>query len=63
VAAFLGLGTATLVASVLPVPDALAQRVTVAFHRALAAGIGPAAALAAATAGERFVPFVCFGSG
>ena len=63
VSAFLDLGTATLVASVLPVPHDLAARVATAFHAALAAGERPAAALVAATEDEEWSPFVAFGAG
>lgn len=63
VAAFLHLGSAALVASVVPVPHDVATRVTVGLHRGLAAGSGPAEALAALHGNEPFVPFVCFGAG
>jgi CHAT domain-containing protein len=62
-AAFLALGTSTLVASVLPVPDELSARIMVRFHDALTAGAAPAAALATASDRELFLPFVCFGAG
>jgi tetratricopeptide (TPR) repeat protein len=67
---FLGRGTASLVASVVPVPDAETAPLMVALHRELAGGQSPAAALAAA---QRAVPaddlaavaasagFVCLG--
>lgn len=63
VAAFLHLGSAALVASVVPVPHDVATRVTVAFHHALAAGRTPAEALATVAPREPLVPFVCFGAG
>ncbi|GAA4604524.1 tetratricopeptide (TPR) repeat protein [Actinoplanes octamycinicus] len=46
--ALLGLGTATVLASVLPARDAVALELMVDLHRRLAAGARPAAALAAA---------------
>lgn len=49
-AALLRLGTQSLVASVLPVPDDATRRLMTAFHAELAAGVTPAAALAAARA-------------
>ncbi|WP_436497306.1 CHAT domain-containing protein [Actinokineospora sp. HUAS TT18] len=69
-AAFIGHGTAHLVASVIPVPDAQTKPLMVAFHRFLAAGDRPAHALArAATAVDDTDPatlaatagFVCLG--
>jgi CHAT domain-containing protein len=63
VSVLLGLGTATLVASVLPVPHGLATEVTVGFHRRFAAGIGPARALADAVPDGERTPFLVFGSG
>lgn len=63
VAAFLHLGSAALVASVVPVPHDVARRVSVALHRQLAAGAGPAEALARVAGEEPLVPFVCFGAG
>jgi len=62
-AALLGLGTRTIVASVVPVPDAAAKRVMLSFHRNLAAGDAPAAALAKAQARADVPGFVCLGSG
>ncbi|MGN9812833.1 CHAT domain-containing protein [Micromonospora sp. BQ11] len=70
--AFLARGTAQLIASVLPIPDASTTPVMLAFHERLAAGHSPAAALAeaqhalgrqdahtaAAAAG-----FICIGAG
>jgi CHAT domain-containing protein len=49
-AALLGMGTRTIVASAVPVPDAAARRLMLAFHRELAAGVAPASALAHAPA-------------
>jgi hypothetical protein len=62
-AALLGMGTRTVVASVVPVPDAAARRLMLAFHRNLAAGGAPASALARAQAGAAVPGFVCLGSG
>jgi hypothetical protein len=65
-AALLATGTRTLVASVVPVPDAASRRVMVAFHRRLEAA-SPAAALAGAQAeagsGWTAAGFVCLGAG
>jgi CHAT domain-containing protein len=60
-AAMLGMGTRTIVASVVPIPDAAARRLMVAFHTQLARGASPAIALANA----RALPagFVCLGVG
>ena len=67
-AALLASGTRTIVASVVPVPDAAARRLMLAFHRRLAAGASPAAALAEAQAGLRgdrsaLAGFLCLGVG
>jgi hypothetical protein len=62
-AALLYTGTATVTASVTRVGDEAAVGTMTAYHRLLAAGTRPAEALAAATAGDRFSPFVCFGGG
>jgi CHAT domain-containing protein len=70
-AALLALGTATIVASVVAVPDETTRTLMSAFHRHLAAGLRPALALARAQAtggdgDERLVAragFVCFGAG
>ena len=61
--ALLGMGTRTVVASVVPVPDAEAKRVMLAFHKHLAAGDTPASALAKAQARAAVPGFVCLGSG
>jgi CHAT domain-containing protein len=72
VAAVFMLGTRTLVASVVPIADAATRQPMLRFHRALAAGVGPAAALAgiqtqAAGADDQTfaasVSFACFGTG
>jgi CHAT domain-containing protein len=62
-AALLGMGTRTIVASVVPVPDAAARRVMLAFHGHLLSGLTPAAALARAQVHARTAGFVCLGSG
>jgi tetratricopeptide (TPR) repeat protein len=62
-AALLYIGTATVTASVIRVGDEAAVGTMTAYHRLLAAGTRPAEALAAATAGDPFSPFVCFGGG
>jgi CHAT domain len=62
-AALLGMGTRTIVASVVPVPDAAARRLMLSFHEQLLAGLAPAAALARAQARARTAGFVCLGTG
>ena len=67
-AALLAMGTRTIVASVVPVPDAAARRLMLAFHKQLAGGASPASALALAQADLRtrstaLAGFVCIGSG
>ena len=62
-AALLGMGTRTIVASVVPVPDAAARRLMLAFHAQLLDGLAPAAALARAQANARVAGFVCLGAG
>jgi tetratricopeptide (TPR) repeat protein len=67
-AALLAMGTRTIVASVVPVPDAAARRLMLTFHRAVAAGASPAVALARAQANlrkgsEALAGFVCLGTG
>lgn len=69
-AALLCMGTATLIASVVPVPDAATRRLMVAFHDRLRAGHPPALslALAADEAETGDAPatgsgFVCLGAG
>ena len=62
-AALLYIGTATVTASVTRVGDDDAVGTMTAYHRLLAAGTRPTEALAAATAGDPFSPFVCFGAG
>jgi len=67
-AALIGMGTRTIIASVLPVPDAGAKRLMVSLHSHLTAGDSPSTALAKAQ--ERVSPrgygqagFVCLGTG
>jgi CHAT domain-containing protein len=67
-AALIAMGTRTIIASVLPVPDALAQKVTVTLHRQLAAGESAAQALAHVQATlpssqVALAGFVCLGVG
>jgi hypothetical protein len=62
-AALLYIGTATVISSVTRVADASAVSLMTAYHRLLAAGAGPAEALAQAALTEQFSPFVCFGGG
>jgi CHAT domain-containing protein len=61
-AALLAMGTKTIVASVVPVPDATSRRLMLAFHRELASGAQPAEALARAQS-DVLASFVCLGSG
>ncbi|MFL6055530.1 MAG: CHAT domain-containing protein, partial [Actinoallomurus sp.] len=63
VTAALGFGTATVVAAVTPVGDAAARDLMTGFHERLAAGAGPAEALAAAPRSVSALGFVCFGAG
>jgi CHAT domain-containing protein len=62
-AALLVMGTRTIVASVVPVPDAAVKRLMLAFHRNLLDGHAPAAALARAQSRASVAGFVCLGSG
>jgi hypothetical protein len=62
-AALIAAGTTTVIASVGRVADDAAMRAMAAFHRRLADGTRPAAALAAAMAAEDAAAFVCFGAG
>jgi tetratricopeptide (TPR) repeat protein len=67
VAALLGIGTRTVIASVLPVEDTNTVPFMVSLHRHLRAGLRPATALAAAQATSTHTAvaasFVCFGAG
>lgn len=64
-AALLGMGTRTIIASVVPVPDSAAKQLMITLHRHLTAGRPPAAALADAqdTLRQRRSGFVCIGAG
>jgi tetratricopeptide (TPR) repeat protein len=62
-AALLHAGTPTVVASVSRVPDDAALEVMTAYHRALATGAGPAAALAEALPPKDLLPFSVYGAG
>jgi hypothetical protein len=61
--ALLRCGTATVVASVLPVPDRMAVGLVTDLHAGLAAGRAPAAALADAQATHGHLGFGCLGYG
>ena len=70
--ALFALGTSTVVGSVVPVRDESARELMIGFHRRLAAGRGPAEALAESqlelSAGHDAAfgsgaAFVCFGAG
>lgn len=61
--ALLGMGTRTVIASVVPAPDAAARRMMLDFHRRVASGLTPAAALAEAQAKGPMAGFVCLGRG
>ncbi len=67
-AALIGMGAGTIIASVVPVPDAAAKRLAIALHRHLTEGLSPAAALARAQDSVRpgafgTAGFVCLGAG
>ena len=62
-AALLGRGTATVIASVIPVPDDRTAAVMVSLHAALRRGLPPATALAEAQAEHGESGFVCLGYG
>ena len=62
-AALLGMGTRTIIASVVPASDAATRRMMVDFHRRLGAGTSPAAALAGAQAKSKAAGFLCLGRG
>jgi tetratricopeptide (TPR) repeat protein len=61
--AVFSLGTATLVASVVPVDDDATKSLMQAFHRDLSRGLTPSTALAAAQQRVQVDGFVCFGAG
>jgi CHAT domain-containing protein len=67
-AALLDVGTRTVIASVVPVPDAGARRLMLKLHTALRSGTPPAGALAAAQAAlapavPALTGFICLGAG
>jgi hypothetical protein len=67
-AALIGMGARTVIASVVPVPDAAAKRLMIGLHRHLTAGHTPAVALAIAQKARRpsesaLAGFVCLGDG
>ncbi|MCA1195641.1 CHAT domain-containing protein [Saccharopolyspora sp. 6V] len=62
-AALLGRGTATVIASVVPVPDERTARVMMSLHSLLRRGVGPAETLAAAQAAHGEAGFLCLGHG
>ena len=67
-AALLDMGTRTIIASVVPVPDAPAKRLMFDLHRHMTAGASPTLALARAQAAlpareSALNGFVCLGSG
>jgi CHAT domain-containing protein len=67
-AALIGMGTRTIIASVLPVPDAGAKRLMISLHGHLTSGDPPAVALAKAQhglspRGGGLAAFVCLGTG
>jgi CHAT domain-containing protein len=66
-AALIGMGARTIIASVVPVPDAAARRLMIALHGDLTAGLSPAVALARAQQALRasesaLAGFVCLGT-
>jgi hypothetical protein len=63
VTALLTAGAATVVASVARVGDETAMAAMTGFHRAVAGGAAPAAALATALSAAGQAGFVCFGAG
>lgn len=62
-AAVLALGTRTLVASVVPVPDEATRPFMAAFHHRMLSGAGAAEALAATSCETGLDGFVCVGAG
>ena len=67
-AALIGMGTRTIIASVMPVPDAGAKRLMTSLHNHLTAGDPPSVALAKAQDGlgprdYGLAGFVCLGTG
>ncbi|HWF42535.1 MAG TPA: CHAT domain-containing protein, partial [Acidothermaceae bacterium] len=62
VGAVFSLGTSTLIASVVPVPDDLTEALMVELHNQLCEGATPAHALATAQTQVQVDGFVCFGA-
>ncbi|MFR9730354.1 CHAT domain-containing protein [Saccharopolyspora sp. MS10] len=62
-ATLLGRGTATVIASVVPVPDERTAHLMIALHSLLRHGVAPAEALAAAQAAHGESGFLCLGFG
>ncbi|MDR7302317.1 CHAT domain-containing protein [Haloactinomyces albus] len=62
-AALLGRGTATVIASIVPVPDERTAEVMVSLHSALRENLAPAEALARAQARHGESGFICLGYG
>jgi CHAT domain len=64
-AALLAMGTRTIIASVVPVPDSAAKQLMISLHRQLTTGCPPATALANAQQSlrQRRSGFVCIGTG
>jgi CHAT domain-containing protein len=67
-AALIGMGTRTIIASVVPVPDAGAKRLMISLHRHMTSGDSPSVALAKAQdelspRGYGQAGFICFGTG
>jgi CHAT domain-containing protein len=67
-AALIGMGTRTIIASVMPVPDSGAKRLMISLHHHLTAGDPPSVALAKAqqrrgSRGYGQAGFVCLGTG
>ncbi|MDQ1485432.1 MAG: hypothetical protein QOJ62_1125 [Actinomycetota bacterium] len=60
--AVFSLGTSTLIASVVPVPDDLSKSLMLELHREMCAGQSPSRALAVAQERVRADGFVCFGA-
>lgn len=61
--ALLGRGTATVIASIVPVSDERAAEVMLALHAGLRSGLTPAGALASAQREHGESGFICFGHG
>jgi CHAT domain-containing protein len=61
--ALLSAGSATVIASVSRVADDVAMSTMIRYHQAIAAGSGPAAALASAVPAAGPVGFICLGTG